>query len=225
MIRFVHLLLPLSIALPLQASSDRPNVVIIYADDLGFGDVSCNGAKPGLTPNVDRLRKEGLNFTDAHTTSATCTPSRYGLLTGKYPWRKRGTGVLPGDARLIIEPGTITLASCAEKGRLSDRRRGQMAPRAWKRQARLERRDLARAARARVRRVVHHGGHRRPRPLRLYQGPSGRRPQPGQIRSRFVTISPSPACPRAGPTRNCSACTRATATTWRSSTGSAGSAS
>ena len=98
----------------------QPNIVLIYADDLGYGDVSCNGAKAGLTPNVDRLAKEGLNFTDAHTTSATCTPSRYALLTGEYPWRKQGTGVLPGDARLIIEPGKTTLASVlkgAEIGR------------------------------------------------------------------------------------------------------------
>ncbi|AMV16284.1 sulfatase family protein [Planctomyces sp. SH-PL14] len=88
-----------------------PNVVIIYADDIGYGDISCNGARPGLTPNVDRLAKEGLRFTDGHCTSATCTPSRYGLLTGEYPWRKKGTGVLPGDARMIIEPGRTTLAT------------------------------------------------------------------------------------------------------------------
>ncbi len=92
-----------------------PNIVLIYADDLGFGDVSCNGAKPGLTPNVDRLANEGLRFTDAHSTSATCTPSRYALLTGVYPWRKPGTSVLPGDARLIIEPGKTTIASVLKK--------------------------------------------------------------------------------------------------------------
>ncbi len=115
MIRIVMPLIGLSIAAPLHAAPERPNIVIIYADDLGFGDVSCNGAKPGLTPNVDRLRNEGLNFTDAHSTSATCTPSRYGLLTGRYPWRKRGTGVLPGDAPLIIEPGTTTLATLLQK--------------------------------------------------------------------------------------------------------------
>jgi arylsulfatase A-like enzyme len=93
------------------AASQAPNIVVIYADDLGFGDVSCNGARAGLTPHVDRLAREGLNFTDAHTTSATCTPSRYAVLTGQYPWRKQGTGVLPGDARLIIDPARPTLAS------------------------------------------------------------------------------------------------------------------
>ena len=93
-----------------KAPAAPPNIVIIYADDLGYGDISCQGAKPGLTPNVDRLAREGLRFTDAHASSATCTPSRYALLTGEYPWRKAGTGVLPGDARMIIEPGRTTLA-------------------------------------------------------------------------------------------------------------------
>jgi arylsulfatase A-like enzyme len=107
----ISLAVGLSILLSTRVVSAPPNIVLIYGDDLGHGDVSCNGAKAGLTPNVDRLAKEGLNFTDAHTTSATCTPSRYALLTGEYPWRKQGTGVLPGDARLIIEPGKTTLAS------------------------------------------------------------------------------------------------------------------
>src|SRR5438045_5349552 len=68
-----------------------------------------------MTPNIDRLAREGLRFTDAHCASATCTPSRYGLLTGEYPWRKRGTGVLPGDAALIIKPGRATLPSLLQK--------------------------------------------------------------------------------------------------------------
>jgi arylsulfatase A-like enzyme len=103
------------IPLSIQVAAAQPNIVLIYADDLGYGDVSCNGAKAGLTPNIDRLAKAGLNFTDAHTTSATCTPSRYALLTGEYPWRKQGTGVLPGDARLIIDPGKTTLASVLKR--------------------------------------------------------------------------------------------------------------
>jgi len=107
----VYLALALSGFLSEGPKAGPPNIVILYADDLGFGDVSCNGARAGQTPNVDRLAREGLNFSDAHTTSATCTPSRYALLTGEYPWRKRGTGVLPGDAKLIIEPGRTTLAS------------------------------------------------------------------------------------------------------------------
>jgi arylsulfatase A-like enzyme len=92
-------------------STNKPNIIIILADDLGFGDTGCYGATKIPTPNVDRLGFEGLRFTDAHSTSATCTPARYALLTGEYPWRKKGTGILPGDAGLIIQPGRTTLAS------------------------------------------------------------------------------------------------------------------
>ncbi len=65
----------------------RPNIVLIYADDLGYGDFSCYGAEKVSTPNVDELAAGGVRFTDAHSASAVCTPSRYGLLTGRYPWR------------------------------------------------------------------------------------------------------------------------------------------
>ncbi|HEY2944394.1 MAG TPA: sulfatase-like hydrolase/transferase, partial [Vicinamibacteria bacterium] len=88
-----------------------PNVLLIYADDLGYGDVSAYGARRLRTPNIDRLAREGLRFTDAHSPAATCTPSRYAMLTGEYAWRRRGTGILPGNAALIIEPGRTTLAS------------------------------------------------------------------------------------------------------------------
>jgi arylsulfatase A-like enzyme len=87
----------------------HPNVILIYADDLGYGDVSAYGARRLKTPNIDRLANEGLRFTDAHAAAATCTPSRYAMLTGEYAWRKRGTGVLPGNATLIIEPDRTTL--------------------------------------------------------------------------------------------------------------------
>jgi arylsulfatase A-like enzyme len=92
-----------------------PNIVLIYADDLGYGDVSAYGATALRTPNIDRLAKQGLRFTDAHAPAATCTPSRYALLTGEYAFRKPGTGVLPGDAALIIEPGRTTLPSMLKK--------------------------------------------------------------------------------------------------------------
>ena len=90
---------------------EKPNVVIIYADDLGYGDISSYGATNITTPNIDRLAKQGLLFTNAHCTSATCTPSRYSLLTGEYAWRKKGTGVARGDATAIIQPGRTTIAS------------------------------------------------------------------------------------------------------------------
>jgi arylsulfatase A-like enzyme len=93
------------------SAQTRPNIVLIYADDLGYGDVSAYGATTLRTPNIDRLANDGLRFTDAHSSSATCTPSRYSMLTGQYAWRKPGTGVLPGNAAMIIEPGRLTLAS------------------------------------------------------------------------------------------------------------------
>ena len=94
-----------------QRSQQRPNIVLIYADDVGYGDVGCYGATRVRTPNIDSLAARGVRFTDAHSPSATCTPSRYAMLTGEYAWRRKGTGVLPGDARMIIEPGRATLAS------------------------------------------------------------------------------------------------------------------
>ena len=97
------------------AAEPLPNIVLIYADDLGYGDLSCYGATAFATPNVDRLAKEGLRFTDAHAPSATCTPSRYAMLTGEYAWRKKGTHILPGDAAMIIEPGRTTIASILQK--------------------------------------------------------------------------------------------------------------
>jgi arylsulfatase A-like enzyme len=96
-------------------AQNKPNIVLIMTDDLGYGDVSSYGATAVQTPNIDRLAKAGLRFTDAHSSAATCTPSRYALLTGEYAWRKPGTGVLPGDAALIIDPGRMTLPSMLKR--------------------------------------------------------------------------------------------------------------
>ncbi|WP_343699944.1 sulfatase-like hydrolase/transferase [Chitinophaga sp.] len=96
-------------------AQQKPNVVIIYADDLGYGDLSCYGATKIQTPHIDQLAKEGIRFTNGHTTSATCTPSRFGLLMGRYPWRKSGTGVLPGDATMIIPTDKPSLATMMQK--------------------------------------------------------------------------------------------------------------
>jgi arylsulfatase A-like enzyme len=100
-------------------AADPPNIVLIYADDLGYGDVGCYGATRVRTPNIDRLAREGLRFTDAHAASSTCTPSRYALLTGEYAWRRQGTSVLPGDAALIIEPGRETLPAMLKRACLA----------------------------------------------------------------------------------------------------------
>jgi len=90
-----------------------PNVVFILADDMGYGDVAAlNPDGKIATPNLDRLAAGGMHFTDAHTSSSVCTPTRYGLLTGRYNWRTRlKQGVLYGYDRRLIEPGRMTLAS------------------------------------------------------------------------------------------------------------------
>ena len=99
----------------LPAQNKKPNIIIIYTDDLGYGDLSCYGATKISTPHIDKLAKEGLRFTNGHSTSATCTPSRYALMTGQYPWRKKGTGVLPGDAALIVPTDRTTLPGLLKK--------------------------------------------------------------------------------------------------------------
>ncbi|MCK3682783.1 arylsulfatase [Maribellus sp. YY47] len=91
------------------AANDKPNIVVIYLDDLGYGDVSAYGAREIHTPNIDRLATEGVMFTDGHASSSTCTPSRYALLTGVYPWRNKDAKILPGTAPLIIDTAQITL--------------------------------------------------------------------------------------------------------------------
>ncbi len=93
-----------------QMQTNKPNVIFIYADDIGYGDLSCNGAKTIKTPNVERLAKHGVRFTNMHSSAATCTPSRYALLTGEYAWRREGTGIASGDAGSIIRPERYTLA-------------------------------------------------------------------------------------------------------------------
>jgi hypothetical protein len=73
---------------PRDGTSRSPNVILILADDFGWGDTSCNNPKsPIKTPHIDRIANEGIRFTNAHTPSSVCTPTRYGLLTGRYPWR------------------------------------------------------------------------------------------------------------------------------------------
>ncbi|MEM0964976.1 MAG: arylsulfatase [Verrucomicrobiota bacterium] len=87
----------------------KPNFVIIYADDLGFGDLSCYSASGLPTPNLDRMATEGIRFTNSYATAATCTPSRYSLLTGSYPWRNPRAQILAGDAPMIIGESERTL--------------------------------------------------------------------------------------------------------------------
>lgn len=115
---FLWLLVIAVIAFPFacsQKASDareeekKPNIVLIYVDDLGYGDVSCYGATEIETPNIDKIAKEGLRFTRAYATSATCTPSRFSMLTGMYAWRQAGTGIARGNAGLLIPTEAKTL--------------------------------------------------------------------------------------------------------------------
>lgn len=111
----VFLLIVQTTSFAQTSKARKPNIVLIYTDDLGFGDISVNGTSAVKTPNIDKLAKSGVNFTNAHATSATCTPSRFSLLTGKYAWRKAGTGIAPGDASLIIPTNITTLPGMLQK--------------------------------------------------------------------------------------------------------------
>jgi arylsulfatase A-like enzyme len=88
---------------------NKPNFIIIYADDLGFGDLSCYGANDLSTPHLDKMATEGARFSNSYATAATCTPSRYSLLTGAYPWRNPRARILKGDAPMIIGADERTL--------------------------------------------------------------------------------------------------------------------
>lgn len=104
----------LCLAFAFSASAgDKPNIIFILCDDLGYGDVKClNPDGKIATPNFDRLAKEGMIFTDAHSGSSVCTPTRYGVITGRYAWRsKLQSGVLGGLSPRLIEQGRITVAS------------------------------------------------------------------------------------------------------------------
>jgi len=93
------------------SGASLPNIVYILADDLGYGDVACYNADSKIpTPHIDRIAREGMRFTDAHTPSAVCTPTRYGILTGRYAWRtKMKFRVLDGLDPPLIEEGRLTV--------------------------------------------------------------------------------------------------------------------
>ncbi|WP_317047251.1 sulfatase-like hydrolase/transferase [Sediminitomix flava] len=92
-----------------KTETKKPNIIIIYMDDLGFGDLSCYGAKEIKTPNIDKIAKQGIKFTNGYASSSTCTPSRYALLTGEYPWKNKNAAILSGDAPLLISTDKQTL--------------------------------------------------------------------------------------------------------------------
>lgn len=92
-----------------NADKQQPNVILIVADDLGYGDLSCYGAHRISTPGMDRIADEGIRFTQGYCTAATSTPSRYSVMTGLYPWTNTEAKILPGNAALIIDTQKITL--------------------------------------------------------------------------------------------------------------------
>ena len=96
-----------------RTQSSNPNIIYILADDMGYGDVSALNENSGIpTPHIDRIADEGMIFTDAHTSSSVCTPTRYGLLTGRYAWRTHvKNGVLQGHSEHLIDPDRETVAT------------------------------------------------------------------------------------------------------------------
>lgn len=93
------------------ADKPKPDIVLILADDPGYDDVGCNRATPVKTPNIDRLVRDGRRITDAHSTSAVCTPSRYARLTGQYPLRKNLWGPVMNPSPLVLDGSQPTIAS------------------------------------------------------------------------------------------------------------------
>ena len=101
-----------------SADRSRPNIVVIYADDLGYGDVQCYNPDRGriATPNIDRLAEEGMRFTDGHSSSGVCSPSRYTLLTGRYHWRSRlQSGIVGLWDQPLITPDRLTIGTLAQR--------------------------------------------------------------------------------------------------------------
>ncbi len=96
-------------------AAEKPNIIVIMADDLGYGDLSCYGAKAVQTPAIDRLAREGVRFTGGYCSASTCTPTRFSLLTGTYAFRQKGTGIAPPNGPAIIKPGTETLPSILKR--------------------------------------------------------------------------------------------------------------
>jgi len=113
MLSFRNLLLAsLGLSLNLAAfSAEKPNIILIMADDLGYGDISAYGTKSFRTPHIDQLAAEGQRFASGYCSASTCTPTRYSLLTGTYAFRRPNTGIAPPNSPALIQPGTETVAS------------------------------------------------------------------------------------------------------------------
>ena len=151
-----------------RQNSPKPNIIYIFADDLGIGDLSCYGATKVSTPHIDRLAGQGVQFTNAYATSATSTPSRFGLLTGMYPWRQENTGIAPGNSELIIDTACVTMADMLKEAGYATGVVGKwhlgLGP---KGRNRLQRTNYPQRPEYRLRLRVCDSGNRRPCPLRI----------------------------------------------------------
>jgi len=98
-----------------RAEERKPNIIVIMADDVGYGDISAYGHATFKTPNIDKLAAQGTRFTSGYCSASTCTPTRYSLLTGTYAFRKKGTGIAPPNGPALIRPGTVTLPSLLQE--------------------------------------------------------------------------------------------------------------
>lgn len=110
-----RILLSVFAAVATIQAAEKPNIIVIMADDLGYGDVGCYGATKVKTPYIDQLAEEGIRFTSGYCSASTCTPTRYSLLTGRYAFRTKGTGIAPPNGPAIIKPGTETTPSLLRK--------------------------------------------------------------------------------------------------------------
>ena len=127
--KLLRLALPILWLAPALCQSDKPNIVIVFADDMGYGDPQVyNPESKAPTPHIDALAENGMRFTDAHTASSVCTPSRYGLLTGRYPWRSRlPTGIVNSWGGPVIDRGSADPRQSFTGAGIQDRVHWQVA--------------------------------------------------------------------------------------------------
>ena len=115
MYQAITILLAISLIPSSGYAAETPNIIVIMADDLGYGDVSCYGANAIQTPSIDQLAQEGVRFTSGYCSASTCTPTRYSLLTGTYAFRQKGTGIAPPNGPALIKPGMETLPAILKR--------------------------------------------------------------------------------------------------------------
>lgn len=168
----------------------KPNVVLVIADDLGFGDVSAYGSKTISTPNIDSLARGGACFTNAYATSATSTPSRYGMFTGVYPWRNPEARILPGDAPLIIREDEYTMPKMLRNAGYATGAIGKWHLGMGRGKNRLEQNGETGRKPDRIRLLMPHCRHKRPCADSIYRkrrccGARPRRPHTSGLRKKF----------------------------------------